>query len=105
MVRSGTYSLFDTDSEDEEEETREEKREEEPPKKKTAFQVERCTIVSTLLIFFSLEFVLDIFQVFIVCNMCVICVNRGASMFVCLNYIKRVLLFYVASLYLISCEI
>ncbi|XP_077314559.1 piezo-type mechanosensitive ion channel component 2-like [Lithobates pipiens] len=39
MVRSGTYSLFDTDSEDEEEETREEKREEEPPKKKTAFQL------------------------------------------------------------------
>ncbi|XP_075034415.1 piezo-type mechanosensitive ion channel component 2-like, partial [Mixophyes fleayi] len=39
MVRSGTYSLFDTDSEDEEEETREEKREEEAPKKKTAFQL------------------------------------------------------------------
>ncbi|XP_068119991.1 piezo-type mechanosensitive ion channel component 2-like isoform X2 [Hyperolius riggenbachi] len=39
MVRSGSYSLFDTDSEDEEEETREEKREEEPPKKKTAFQL------------------------------------------------------------------
>ncbi|KAM5126732.1 piezo-type mechanosensitive ion channel component 2-like [Mantella aurantiaca] len=39
MVRGGTYSLFDTDSEDEEEETREEKREEEPPKKKTAFQL------------------------------------------------------------------
>ncbi|XP_071967175.1 piezo-type mechanosensitive ion channel component 2-like [Engystomops pustulosus] len=39
MVRSGTYSLFDTDSEDEEEESREEKREEEPPKKKTAFQL------------------------------------------------------------------
>ncbi|KAM8945740.1 piezo-type mechanosensitive ion channel component 2-like [Pelodytes ibericus] len=39
MVRSGNYSLFDTDSEDEEEETREEKREEEPPKKKTAFQL------------------------------------------------------------------
>lgn len=52
VVRSGTYSLFDTDSEDEEEETREEKREEEPPKKKTAFQVELCTTVSTLLIFF-----------------------------------------------------
>ncbi|XP_072269767.1 piezo-type mechanosensitive ion channel component 2-like [Pyxicephalus adspersus] len=39
MVRSGSYTLFDTDSEDEEEETREEKREEEPPKKKTAFQL------------------------------------------------------------------
>ncbi|KAM4691993.1 piezo-type mechanosensitive ion channel component 2-like [Rhinophrynus dorsalis] len=39
MVRSGNYSLFDTDSEDEEEETGEEKREEEPPKKKTAFQL------------------------------------------------------------------
>ncbi|XP_041431756.1 piezo-type mechanosensitive ion channel component 2 [Xenopus laevis] len=39
MVRSGSYSLFDTDSEDEEEEMREEKREEEPPKKKTAFQL------------------------------------------------------------------
>ncbi|XP_056403769.1 piezo-type mechanosensitive ion channel component 2-like isoform X1 [Hyla sarda] len=43
MVRSGSYSLFDTDSEDEEEEAGEEngkgKREEEPPKKKTAFQL------------------------------------------------------------------
>eukprot|EP00079_Xenopus_tropicalis_P032030 XP_017945801.1 PREDICTED: piezo-type mechanosensitive ion channel component 2-like [Xenopus tropicalis] len=39
MVRSGSYSLFDTDSEDEEEEMREEKREEEPPKRKSAFQL------------------------------------------------------------------
>ncbi|XP_053571976.1 piezo-type mechanosensitive ion channel component 2-like [Bombina bombina] len=39
MIRSGSYSLFDTDSEDEEEEAGEEKREEEPPKKKTAFQL------------------------------------------------------------------
>ncbi|KAG9474475.1 hypothetical protein GDO78_004665 [Eleutherodactylus coqui] len=39
MVRGGSYSLFDTDSEDEEEETGEEKKEEELPKKKTAFQL------------------------------------------------------------------
>nr|XP_033819308.1 piezo-type mechanosensitive ion channel component 2-like isoform X2 [Geotrypetes seraphini] len=39
MIRSGDYSLFDTDSEDDEEEEHEEKREEEPPKKKTAFQL------------------------------------------------------------------
>ncbi|XP_075428719.1 piezo-type mechanosensitive ion channel component 2-like [Ascaphus truei] len=39
MIRSGSYNLFDTDSEDEEEETHEEKREEEAPKKKTAFQL------------------------------------------------------------------
>ncbi|XP_030069316.1 piezo-type mechanosensitive ion channel component 2-like [Microcaecilia unicolor] len=38
MIRSGNYSLFDTDSEDDEEEEHEEKREE-PPKKKTAFQL------------------------------------------------------------------
>ncbi|XP_029467744.1 piezo-type mechanosensitive ion channel component 2-like [Rhinatrema bivittatum] len=39
MIRSGSYSLFDTDSEEDEEEEHEEKREEEPPKKKTAFQL------------------------------------------------------------------
>ncbi|XP_043944909.1 piezo-type mechanosensitive ion channel component 2-like [Protopterus annectens] len=39
MIRSGSYYLFETDSEDEEEEEHEEKKENEPTQKKTAFQL------------------------------------------------------------------
>ncbi|XP_069506230.1 piezo-type mechanosensitive ion channel component 2-like [Ambystoma mexicanum] len=39
MIRSGSYNLFDTESEEEDEDVHEEQREEEVPKKKTAFQL------------------------------------------------------------------